>query len=131
MGDLQLIETTLGKAGRRRRWARALRGLCRGLLLGAILSLLLLGSYHLLPLPPWTGQIAAFIPLPFMLVGLIIGGWRKPAMRDVARWVDGRQHLQERLSTALEVAAGPADGSHWRDLVVADAAGRAKDLGDA
>ncbi len=127
MSDLQFIQTALGQAGRRRRWARALRGLCRGLLLGATLSLLLLGAYHLLPLPLWTGQVAAFIPLPFMLAGLVIGGWRKPAMREVARWVDGRQHLQERLSTALEVAAGP-DGSHWRDLVVADAAGRAKDL---
>src|SRR5258708_30853022 len=103
MSDMQLIQTALGKAASRRRWARALRGLWRGLLLGAMLSLLLVGAYHLWPLPPWTAQAAAFVPLPFMLVGLIVGGWRKPSVREVARWVDGRQHLQERLSKALEV----------------------------
>ena len=56
-----------------------------------------------------------------------IGGWRKPALAEVARWVDGRQHLKERLSTALEVAADP-DAGTWRDLVVSDAAEHAKDL---
>jgi uncharacterized protein with von Willebrand factor type A (vWA) domain len=38
----------------------------------------------------------------------------------VARWVDGHQHLQERLSTALEVAGGPEIG-RWRELVLTDA----------
>ncbi len=70
---------------------------------------------------------AAFLPLPFMLAGLAIGGWRKPALNQVARWVDGKQHLQERLSTALEVASAPEAG-RWRDLLVTDAAGHAKDL---
>ena len=58
---------------------------------------------------------------------MIIGGWRKPALPEVARWVDGRQHLKERLSTALEVAADP-DGGTWRDLVVTDAAEHVKGL---
>jgi len=125
MSDLQIIESAVQRAARRRRSARALRGLWQGLLVGAVVSLLVFGLYRVFPLPPWTPLAAALAPFPFMLVGLIIGGWRKPAFTEVARWLDGRQHLQERLSTALEVAKEP-DTSSWRDLVVTDAAEHAK-----
>ena len=107
MSELQIIESALQQAARRRRWARALRGLWRGLLVGAVLSLVVVGAWHLLPLPLWTLTAAALAPFPCALAGMIIGGWRKTALPEVARWVDGRQHLQERLSTALEVAGGP------------------------
>jgi predicted nucleic acid-binding Zn-ribbon protein len=127
MSELQIIESALEQAARRRRWARALRGLWQGLLAGAVLSLLLIGAWHLLPLPLWTLTIATLAPFPCALAGLVIGGWRKPALNEVARWVDGRQHLQERLSTALEVASGPNVGN-WRDLVVTDAADHIKGL---
>jgi hypothetical protein len=127
MSDLQVIQSALEAAARRRRWARALRGLWRGLILGACLSLLVTGAYHLLPLPLWTLVLAGLIPFPCMVAGLIIGGWRKPALNEVARWLDGRQHLQERLSTALEVASH-SDTGDWRDLVVLDAARHAKEL---
>jgi len=127
MSELQVIQSALERGARRRRSARALRGLWRGLLAGAILSLLLIGAYHLLPLPLWTLTLAALIPLPCMMVGFVLGGWRKVPLKQVARWLDIRQDLQERLSTALEVASEPNTGM-WRDLVVADAAGRAREL---
>src|SRR5438270_105539 len=127
MSELQVIQSTLERAARRRRWARALRGMWRGLLVGSILSLLLSGAYHLRPLPLWTVVVAALIPIPSLLIGLLLGGWRKVPLKQVARWVDGSQHLQERLSTALEVASAPQAGT-WTDLVVADAAHRAKEL---
>lgn len=130
MSELQVIESALQRAARRQRWARALRGLWHGLLIGAILSFLLICALHfpsVFPHSPWASITAAFLPLPFMLVGLVIGGWRKPALNQVARWVDGKQHLQERLSTALEVASLPENG-RWRDLLVTDAAGHAKEL---
>jgi predicted nucleic acid-binding Zn-ribbon protein len=127
MSELQIIESALEQAARRRRWARALRGLWQGLLAGAVLSLLLIGVWHLLPLPLWTVTIATLVPFPCALAGLVIGGWRKPVLNEVARWVDGRQHLQERLSTALEVASAPNVGT-WRDLVVNDAADHIKGL---
>jgi len=127
MSELQIIQSALERAARRRRSARALRGLWRGLLAGAILSLLLIGAYHLLPLPLWTLTLAALIPLPCMMVGFVLGGWSKVPLKQVARWLDIRQDLQERLSTALEVASEPNTGM-WRDLVVADAAGRAREL---
>ncbi|MGD0259601.1 MAG: hypothetical protein ABSD29_07225 [Verrucomicrobiota bacterium] len=127
MSELQIIESALQQAARRRRWARALRGLWHGLLVGAVLSLLVIGVWHLLPLPFWTLITAALVPFPCALAGMILGGWHKTPLPEVARWVDGRQHLQERLSTALEVAAEPNAGM-WRDLVVTDAAEQAKTL---
>jgi hypothetical protein len=127
MSELQIIESALQKAAQRRRWAQALRGLWIGLLLGSVLSLLLAGLYHLFPLSSWTVSVAALVPFPCMAAGLIIGGWRKPALNQVARWVDGRQHLQERLSTALEVAA-ESDSNRWSELVLTDAAKHAKSI---
>ena len=127
MSEIQLIKSTLDLAARRRRWARALRGLWLGLLIGAILTLLMVGAYHLWPFPVWTVLVASLVPFPCMLVGFIIGGWRKPNIKQVARWLDGRQHLQERLSTALEVS-GETNAGSWRDLIVADAAKHAQKL---
>src|SRR5215470_2163409 len=130
MSELQVIESALQRAARRQRWARALRGLWHGCLIGAIFSLLLVTALHfpsIFPHSPWAPILGALVPLPFMFAGLLIGGWRKPALNQVARWVDGKQHLQERLSTALEVASIPESG-RWRDLLVTDAAGHAKSL---
>jgi uncharacterized protein YoxC len=127
MSELQIIESALSGAARRRRWARALRGLWIGLLVGAVVSLLLDGAYHVLPLPFWTRVAAGVAPFLFLLAGLILGGWRRLGMAEAARWVDRREHLKERLSTALEVAAQPKAGS-WRDLVVADAAAHVRQL---
>ena len=70
MSELQIIESALQRAARRRRWARAMRGLWQGLLVGAGVSLLLIGIYHLLPLPLWTLMAAALAPLPCMLAGV-------------------------------------------------------------
>jgi hypothetical protein len=127
MSELQVIESALQRAAQRRRGARALRGVWRGVLVGAILSLLVAAAYRLWPLPDWTPLAGGLIPLPCMLVGAMLGGWRKPRLNAVARWVDGEQHLKERLSTALEVASEPKAGK-WGELVLADAAGHATSL---
>jgi hypothetical protein len=128
MSEIQVIESALQKAAQRRRWARALRGLWHGLFIGAVISFLLIVAWHLpLSLPPWTVLVAAAAPFPAMLTGFIVGGWRKTGLGEAARWVDGRQHLQERLSTALEVS-GTAEGGAWRELVVTDAANHVRDL---
>src|ERR1022692_3722221 len=116
MSELQIIQSTLEQAAQRRRWARALRGLWYGLLVGAVLSLVLISVWHLVPLPLWTLTAAALVPLLCALGGMIVGGWHKTPLSEVARWVDGRQHLQERLSTALEFA-GALRGL-WYGLLV-------------
>ena len=127
MSELQIIEATLQRAARRRRWARALRGLWVGLLAGSAVWLVTLGSYKLWPIPLsslwWAGGVALAGPL----FGIFIGGWRKPALPETARWVDVKQNLKERLSTALEVAAQP-NGSTWEQLVVSDAAAHVKEI---
>lgn len=129
MSDLQIIESTLERAARRRRRERAFRGLWQGLFVGALIWLLTLGAYKLLPIPIWTLAAAGVVGLLAALVGLIIGGWHKTSLGETARWVDGRQHLQERLSTALEMAKGKGAGTEtWRELLVTDAASHLKEV---
>lgn len=127
MSELQVIESALEQAAKRCRLARALRGLWVGLLVGGSVSLLLVSIYHLVPMPLWAVAVASFIPFPCMLVGFGLSGWRKPSRPEIARWLDSHQHLQERLSTALEVSAQPGAGS-WSELVVADAAQHARNI---
>ncbi len=127
MSDLQFIEATLLGAARRRRRERALRGLWQGLLAGALIWLVTLVIYKLAPIPYWSLGAAAVVGLVSAVAGFIIGGWRKTSLDETARWVDGRQHLQERISTALELAK--VQGSEtWRELLVNDAAAHVKDL---
>jgi hypothetical protein len=127
MSELQTIESALEQAARRRRMSLALRGMWLGLLVGSIVSLLVVGIYHVFPIPYWWLLAAPLFPLPCMALGFMIGGWRKPALVQVARWVDGQQHLQERMSTALEVASTPEENT-WRGLVMADAARHAQEI---
>ncbi|HTL18814.1 MAG TPA: hypothetical protein VL793_16370, partial [Patescibacteria group bacterium] len=127
MSDLESIRAVLEKAARRHRLGRALRGLWHGLLIGAIASLLILSTFHLFPLPLSSLALAALLPLPAMMLGFIIGGWPKPDVAEVARWVDSHQSLKERLSTALEVAKTDQP-TQWRDLLVSDAAQHARGI---
>src|ERR1043166_593549 len=103
--QLQVIEMALDQAARRRRWARALRGGWQGLLVGAILCLLTIGAYHLSQLteqhrmPMWSVTVAALAPVVCMLVGMIIGGWRKPERSEAARWADRSEEHTSELQT--------------------------------
>ena len=130
MSDLQEIESTLESAARRRRRERAFRGFWQGLFAGALIWLLALAAYKVLPMPSWTLPAAGGVGLLAALIGLILhGGWRKNSVTDTARWVDGRQHLQERLSTALEMAKTKNAGSEtWRELLVTDAISHLKEV---
>lgn len=126
MNALQLIQAILERVAGRRRRARMLNGLWGGLLVGAALWLVALAAYKIAPLPfavlGWAGVVAALCPV----AGAVLGGWRRPSLLETARWLDLRQNLKERLSTALEVAEAGADG--WRELVVHDAAVHAQAL---
>ncbi len=127
MSELKIIQDTLERAARRRRGERALRGLWRGLFVGASLYLLALGVFKLAPVPPatllWTGLVALGCPL----AGFLLGGWRKPGLAETARWVDVKQNLKERMSTALEFAGDENSGT-WRDLVMHDALSHANEI---
>jgi hypothetical protein len=51
MSELQVIESALQQAARRRRLECALNGFVRGLLAGGVLVLLVLAVYKLAPIP--------------------------------------------------------------------------------
>ena len=127
MSELQTITETLDRAARRRRSERALRGLWRGLLVGAVVWLVALVVFKLAPVPisilVWSGLAALACPL----VGFIIGFWRKPGLTETARWVDVKQNLKERMSTALEFSGDDHAGT-WRELVLHDAVTHANEI---
>ncbi len=127
MSDIQFIESALQRTARRRRWASALRGLWLGLLVGSILWLLTLAAYKLTPMPVWSLLAAGIAAFVCMAVGFIVGGWRKLSVEQTARWVDIRQHLKERLSTALEFTR-KTETTEWSELVLNDAAGHVKEI---
>lgn len=127
MSEYELIQNTLGRAARRRRLDRGLRGLFVGLLLGAVLAMLAMAVFKLAPIPRnillGLGLVALLCPL----AGFLIGFARKLSLAETARWVDVKQNLRERMSTALEVAEQQPSG-HWRDLVLHDAAQRVREI---
>ena len=91
------------------------RGLWQGVFVGALIWLVALAVYKLAPIPFWSLSAAAGAGLMAAVAGAVVGGWRKNTVAETARWVDGRQHLQERLSTALELSK--TSGSEtWREL---------------
>lgn len=127
MSELQTITETLAGAARRRRADRALRGLWSGLLVGASVWLLGLLVLKLAPVPDsillWTALVALACPI----VGTILGFWRKPGLAETARWVDVKQNLKERMSTALEFSSEDHAGT-WRELVLHDAVSHASEI---
>lgn len=127
MSELESIRAVLERAARRHRLSHAMRGLSLGLLLGSIGAVTVLAAYHLVEMPLWVLATTVILPVFGMVVGFVLGGWRKPGLSEVARWVDGRRHLKERLSTALEVSSSP-DESPWRNLVLTDAADHLKGI---
>src|SRR5207249_6715547 len=86
-----------------------------------------LSAYKLFPLPLWSLTAAGAAAGLSMLVGFIIGGWRRGSLIQTARWVDREKDLKERLSTALEMNSASAS-ENWKQLVVTDAAQHAQDL---
>jgi hypothetical protein len=127
MNELETIRLVLAKTARRRRLAHALMGLWKGALTGAVLLLVTLGIYKLAPIPPEALYGVAGAAVLCVVVGFVWGWSRSVTLMDTARWVDSKKHFQERLSTALEMAESRMD-DHWKNLVVADAAARLKEV---
>lgn len=129
MSDLQFIEKKLEQAAKRRRMERSLRGFWKGLLVGVLICIIALAVYKLAPVPRWTLIAAGIAAVLSALTGMVIGGWKKIPLQEMARWVDVRENLQERLSTALEMSkVDTANTANWKELIVTDAASHAKDI---
>ena len=127
MSDLQIIQATLARAARRRRIERGLRGLFVGALVGGAICLITVGIFKLWEIPRasfvWAGAAAA----ASVLIGFIVGFWPKPSLAETARWVDVKQNLKERLSTALEFS-DERETSRWEQLVLTDAASHIQEV---
>lgn len=127
MKELELIRLTLAKLARRRRWAHGLIGLWKGALVGAILLLVGLGVYKVVPIPERVLAVVGVCAALAALIGFVAGWMRPVSLMDTARFVDGRKKFQERLSTALEVGDSKVDEA-WKRLVITDAAARLADV---
>jgi len=126
MSDFQVIENALKTTAARHRLQRAWAAFWKGLLAGAALWLVVFAVYKVAPIPAVSLPIAGGLAGGILLFSIIISIWRKESLLETARWIDERQKLQQRLSTAWEVAAKP--DSEWKQLVVNDAAQHVRHL---
>lgn len=127
MSELQIIQETLARAARRRRVERGLRGLFVGTFIGSLLCLITVGIYKVRDIPQLAFTWAIASAAASALAGFLIGFWHKPSLAETARWVDMKQNLKERLSTAIEFS-GERETSRWEQLVLADAASHVKEV---
>jgi hypothetical protein len=121
MSELDSIQSALERAAARRRWLRGWNGLWSGFLIGSLVWLAASVTFKLAPIPFSVLLIAAAVAAVLTLGGFLMGWFHKATLHQTARWVDQNQHLQERLSTALELGKGSSN-ENWRLLLVSDAA---------
>lgn len=106
----------------RRRLNWGWEGLWRGLLSGAILWAVVLIFYKLFPISEPTLHLAGKIALGLPVLGAMVGLFRRSNELATARWMDEKQGLKERISTALELKSTKDHGDRWTQLVLKDAA---------
>src|SRR5687768_5169940 len=102
MSDYEILQSVLHRTARRQRSERAWVGLWRGLFWGALLCVTGLVLYKVLPVHvavPLGG--ALLLPIA-ALAGWIYGWSKRPTLDEAARFLDAKENLNERLSTALE-----------------------------
>ncbi len=125
MNSLTSIETAVARTAARRRWLRGWNGLWRGFVVGAAIYLVALALWKLLPVPYQVLVVGQWLALLSLPVGFLLGFARRTNLQESARWLDMKQGLQERLSTALEVGGQPTSKNplraDWQGLVIADA----------
>lgn len=127
MSEFQIVTGALKKAARRRRLERVWRGFWQGLLVAGLLWVIAYGVYKVAPIPQMALNMTAIVCGTLMIAILIWAAARKLTLGETARWIDQRQKLHERLSTALELSNADAD-ENWKSLVLNDAAAHVKEV---
>ncbi|MFN7138531.1 MAG: hypothetical protein ACK4UN_04245 [Limisphaerales bacterium] len=127
MSEMESIRSAVQRASQRRRWQRAWLGGWHGLLVGAAVWLSLFLAYKVFPISFQLVVGAGMVGIACVLVGLIYGYFRRLTAQETARWLDEKTHLQERLSTALELSEKPVD-ANWKQLLISDAAQHAQKI---
>lgn len=126
MSALPALESVLRRTDTRRRWLRARDGGWNGLLVAAVVGVFWVGAWKMTLVPGSTLQYLWVVALVALAAGMLVGGWRKFGPLATARWLDEKQNLQQRLSTALDLSSRPGSASApgysaWRQLVDKDA----------
>lgn len=127
MSKIQEIETVLSKMAARRRAQRAWRGAWHGLLCGGLCWLLSLILFKVFPLPSIALAVGGISGVICILIGCLIGWSRNPSVLETARWVDMKQNLKERISTAIEITQ-TKQSIAWQELVIGDARDSARQI---
>src|ERR1041384_6342434 len=96
MSEIEVIQSTLERTARRRRWQRALSGFWHVLFGGAAWWLVVLAFYKVPPLPDQFLWLAAAVVGALLPIGLLAGFWRKSTLLEKARWESGRASCRER-----------------------------------
>jgi hypothetical protein len=84
--------------------------------------MIFLAAYKLTPIPAQYARWSWVVLPVSALLGFLWGWSRTVTLAQTARWIDGKQKLQERLSTAMEMAKTERDQGEWKTLIVTDAA---------
>ncbi|HRI12279.1 MAG TPA: hypothetical protein PLX89_04670 [Verrucomicrobiota bacterium] len=127
MNPIAIVESTVTRTASRLRWLRGWVGFWKGALAGAALYLFALALFKVAPISPDWVRWAGWIGLALPIAGCLWGLRRRATSAEAARWLDERQGLQQRLSTALEFSPR-SETDPWRDLVVADASAAAANV---
>jgi len=119
--DFQYIQQAIRKTRRRRRVFQLWQGLWHGFQVGAVVWVVVLIAYKLIPLrEPWPWAALAAVPLA-AVAGMVLALLRRTSMADTPQWLDLQLGLKERLVTAWELAR-EKPGSPWTPLLIARAA---------
>ena len=121
MKELQPIEDLLRRTALRRRLARGVRLSGKGLLFGLSLGLAASLLHKLLPVPAPTAAFLAVSAAAAWTAGFLRGFLPDAGLLPTAQWLDDAARLDERLSTALELAGLPDASPEWRERIVAEA----------
>ena len=100
---------------------RLWHGVWRGVLAGGCAALLWFGIYKVFPIPGHFLDEGFLVSGAVGVVVMLVHGLRSMSRRKVAEYLDSSQHLNERLSTALELADENSE-SPWIELIEKDAA---------
>jgi len=131
MSEKQQIEVAVRKARQRRYLIAIWNNLWKAGLWGAIVWILGIALFKLFPLPVEFPQWALWAGIGVCALRLLPALFLRPSMLDTARWVDERQSLKERLSTALEFEGKSGSDPQWTELMLRDAARHAKSVNPA
>lgn len=121
MSEIESITQKLEVAARRLHRQRVLKGVWQGLMIGTATWLVAMLLQKVLPLPVEFVWGAGGLAILSLIVGAVSGWRQKPRLMQVARIIDDKQGLNERLSTALELQ-GKGEPTPWTSRVVNDAA---------